>query len=253
MSADSPSHDGSRLQRGAFLTTRWSRVILAGDSAAEDSREALASLCRDYWRPLYYFARRKGHAPEDAQDYTQGFIMGLLEKNGIALADRKRGRFRTFLISSFCHFLANEYRDQAALKRGGGITLLSLDEEPEAGFAELASDGMTPEMEYERSWALALLERVMARLREEYVKADRIPLFETMQPHLSGAAGRPGYARLGEELGMSESAITVAMHRMRRRYGELLREEIAATVATSEEVEDELRYLMSVVSGAPRR
>ncbi len=227
--------------------------MLAGDSAAEDSREALASLCRDYWHPLYYFARRKGHAPEDAQDFTQGFIMGLLEKNGIARADRERGRFRTFLLSAFCHFLANAHRDQAALKRGGGQVIVSLDEEAEAGFAVQAGDGVTPEWEYERSWALALLERVMARLREEYLQAERLALFAALQPHLSGTEGRPGYARLGESLGMSESAITVAMHRMRRRYGELLREEIAATVATPEEVADELRHLMSVVSGGPAR
>ena len=123
---------------------------MAGDSAAEDSREALASLCRDYWRPLYYFARRKGHAPEDAQDFTQGFIMGLLEQNGIARADRERGRFRTFLLSAFCHFLANEHRDRAALKRGGRQVIVSLDEEAEAGFAVLASDGVKPEWEYER-------------------------------------------------------------------------------------------------------
>jgi RNA polymerase sigma factor (sigma-70 family) len=235
------------------MTTRWSRVMLAGDSAAEDSREALASLCRDYWRPLYYFARRKGHATEDAQDFTQGFIMGLLEQNGIARADRKRGRFRTFLLSAFCHFLANEHRDQAALKRGGGQVIVSLDEEAEAGFAAQVSDGATPEAEYERTWALALLDRVMGRLRDEYVQAERLALFEKMQPHLSGAAGRPGYARLGEELGMSEGAITVAMHRMRRRFGELLREEIAATVATPEEIEDELRHLLNVVSGGPVR
>lgn len=239
--------------QGVFLTTRWSRVILAGDSSSESAHEALSDLCRDYWRPLYHFARRKGHAPEDAQDLTQGFIMGLLEKNGIASADRGRGRFRTFLISAFCNFLAKEYRDQSALKRGGGQRIISLDEEPEAGFSKEAIHGMTPELEYERTWAFALLERVMARLREEYVQAGRTRFFELMQPHLSGAAGRPGYARLGEELAMSESAITAAMHRMRRRYGVLLREEIAATVATPEEVEDELRHLMNVVSGAPAR
>ncbi len=227
--------------------------MLAGDSAAEDSREALASLCGDYWRPLYYFARRKGHSPEDAQDFTQGFIAGLLEQNGIARADRERGRFRTFLLSAFGHFLANEHRDRAALKRGGGQVIVSLDEEAKAGFAVQAGDGVTPEAEYERAWALALLERAMVRLREEYLQAERAALFAALQPHLSGAEGRPGYARLGEELGMSEGAITVAMHRMRRRYGELLREEIGATVATPKEVEDELRHLMNVVSGGPVR
>lgn len=236
--------------RDVFMTTRWSRVLLASDATLENADEALASLCRDYWRPLYYFARRKGHPPEDAQDHTQGFIMGLLEQNGVARADRERGRFRTFLLSAFSNFLANEHRGRTTLKRGGKITLLSLDEEPEAAFLQQAVHGMTPETQYERSWAMALLDRVMGRLREEYLKAERLALFETLQPHLSGADGRPGYARLGESLGMNESAITVAMHRMRRRYGELLREEIAATVATPEEVEDELRHLMNVVSGA---
>lgn len=247
------NHSQNPAGPGVFLTTRWSLVLLAGDSEAQDAQEALASLCRDYWRPLYHFARRKGHSMEDAQDCTQGFIAGLLAQNGIARANRERGRFRTFLISAFCHFLANRHREQSALKRGGDRLLVSLDEEAEAGFAVQAIDGLTPELEYERSWALALLERVMGRLREEYVQAERLALFEAMQPHLSGAAGRPGYARLGQELGMSEAAITVVMHRMRRRYGELLREEIAATVNAPEEVEDELRHLMNVVSGAPLR
>jgi RNA polymerase sigma-70 factor (ECF subfamily) len=236
-----------------FHTTRWSRVILAGDPSQPTAHEALASLCQDYWRPLYYFARRMGPSPEDAQDLTQGFIAGLLEQNGIARANRERGRFRSFLIGAFCHFLANYRRGQSALKRGGDQVLVSLDAESEAGFPVQAIDGMTPELEFERTWALALLERVMGRLREEYAQAERLPLFEAMQPHLSGAAGRPGYARLAQELGMSEGAITMAMHRMRRRYGELLREEIAATVTTPEEVEDELRHLMNVVSGAPLR
>ena len=251
MENDLPNN-ATRTAQGAFLTTRWSRVILAGDATVADAHEALSSLCRDYWRPLYHFARRKGHSPEDAQDFTQGFIAGLLAHNGIARADRERGRFRTFLISAFCHYLANQHRDRSAQKRGGENAMLSLDD-ADAGFAQQASDGVTPELEYERSWAMALLERVMGRLRDEYAGAGRLALFEKMQPHLSGAAGRPGYARLGEELGMSEGAVTVAMHRMRRRYGELLREEIAATVATPEEVEDELRHLMNVVSGGPVR
>jgi RNA polymerase sigma-70 factor (ECF subfamily) len=200
---------------------------------------------------LYYFARRKGHRPEDAQDFTQGFIAGLLEKGGIARANPERGRFRTFLLSAFCHYLSNQHREQMAQKRGGLRTILSLDEEPEAGFLGQAVDNMTPELLYERSWALALLEKVMGQLRAEYTKAGRAPLFEAIQPHLAGAAGRPGYAQLGASLGMGESAITVAVHRMRRRYGELLREEIATTVVTPEEVDDELRHLMRMVSVSP--
>lgn len=208
-------------------------------------------MCRDYWGPLYHFARRKGHQPEDAQDLTQGFILTLLEKNSIALADRERGKFRTFLLSAFCHYLANERRDRAAQKRGGGQALISWDAECEQGYLLQASDPITPERQYERSWALELLERVMSRLREEYETAGRLQLYEAIQPHISGAEGRPGWARLGATLGMSESAVTVAMHRMRRRYGDLLREEIANTVASPREVEDELRHLMHVVSAAP--
>jgi len=224
---------------------------LAGDADHPEAHAALSSLCQDYWRPLYYFARRKGHPPADAQDLTQGFIMGLLEKGGIARADRERGSFRSFLIGAFCNYLANEHRNQLTQKRGRGVPLLSLDEDPEAGFLQQLVDVTTPELLYERAWATALLERVMARLREEYEKANRGAFFEAIQPNLSGAVGRPGYAQLGEQVGMSESALTVAVHRMRRRYGELLREEIAATVATPEAVEEELRYLINIVSASP--
>jgi RNA polymerase sigma-70 factor (ECF subfamily) len=208
-------------------------------------------LCEDYWRPLYYFARRKGHSPADAQDLTQGFIAGLLEDGGMARADRERGKFRTFLIASFCHYLAKQQREQIAQKRGGGVVPISLDESAEAGFFSEAAEAMTPELLYDHGWALALLGRVMAHLRKEYEEAGRGELFRIIQPHLSGGAGRPGYARLGEKLDMSESAITVAVHRMRRRYGVLLREEIAATVATPEAVDEELRYLIQIVSVSP--
>jgi RNA polymerase sigma-70 factor (ECF subfamily) len=236
---------------GAFVTTRWSQVVLAGDSGHPDAHEALSGLCHDYWRPLYYFARRKGHRPEDAQDLTQGFIAGLLEKGGIARANPERGKFRTFLLSAFSHYLSNQHREQMAQKRGGNWTPLSLNDGADEGFLEQAVDTMTPEEVYDRSWAFSLLEKVMGQLRAEYARADRTRLFEAIQPHLSGAAGRPGYASLGASLGMSESAITVAVHRMRRRYGELLREEIAATVTSPKEVDDELRHLIQMVSTSP--
>lgn len=244
-----PPHPDAQTAPSVFVTTRWTRVILAGDVSSEESQEALASLCRDYWRPLYHFARRRGHSPEDAQDLTQGFILGLLEKNRIARADRTRGRFRTFLISAFCDHLANERRNASALKRGGGVLIESLD--VEAAYVENATDGVTPEVEYERTWALALLQRVMGRLRREYEDAKRLNLFEALQPYLGGGTGRPGYATLGLELGMSEGTVTVAMHRMRRRYGELLREEVGETVSDPSEIEAELRHLVSVVSQAP--
>ena len=235
----------------AFATTRWSRVIRAAALSEPDQQEALADLCREYWGPLYHFARRKGHGPEDAQDLTQGFILSLLTSNGIAAADRERGKFRTFLLSAFCHYLANQHREGAAQKRGGGNLPISWDAGCEEAFLLQASDSMTPERQYEKSWALALLDRVMQRLRAEYEMANRLPLYEALQPFMSGAEGRPGYARLGADLGMSESAVTVAMHRMRRRYGELLREEISQTVTSAKELEEELRHLMHVVSVAP--
>ena len=236
------------------MTTRWSRVLLAGDADVADAQEALADLCRDYWKPLYHFARRKGFQPEDAQDLTQGFILHLLAKNSIANADQSRGKFRTFLIGAFCHFISNYRRDQNAQKRGGSRVIVSMDEpEAEAVYAAYAQDWLTPERQYERSWAFSLLERVMQRLREEYVKAKRVPLFEAIQPHLTGGGQRPGYAKIGAELGMSESAVTISVHRMRKRYGQLLREEIAATVATEAEVEEELRYLIEIVSGSTEK
>lgn len=245
-----PERGGNPAGPDVFLTTRWSRVVLAADLENPDAHSALSSLCQDYWRPLYHFARRRGNSPEDAQDFTQGFIMGLLEKGGIARADRARGSFRTFLLGAFCHYLANQERHRTAQKRGGGAEILSIDKDPETDFAIEAVDALTPELLYDRSWALALLERVMTRLQEEYAKAGRQVLFETLQPHLSGAAGRPGYAQLGTAMGMSESAITVAIHRMRRRYGMLLREEVSSTVDSPEAVEEELRHLIRMVSPA---
>lgn len=229
------------------MTTRWSRVFAAGGRDGERSIEALAELCRDYWKPLYFFARRKGRTPEDAQDLTQGFIANLLENQTFARADKSLGRFRTYLIGSFCNYMAGEHRYVTAAKRGGGKALVPLDDPGvEASYA--SQDVMTPELLFERSWALALLDRGLQRLRGEYVNAGRLPLFEALQPLISGGVRGPGYAKLGEELGMSESAVTVSMHRMRKRYGQLLREEIAETVETEAEVEAELRHLITVVS-----
>ncbi len=189
-------------------------------------------------------------SPEDSQDATQGFILSLLEANGIAAADRERGRFRTFLLSSFSNFLANLHRESKAQKRGGMAVFISMDApEVEAAFTAGSQGAVTPEFEFERSWALAMLERVISLLEGEYADGEKRGLFAAMQPHLSGAEGQPGYAEIGASLGMTEGAVRVAMHRMRKRYGQLLREEIAGTAATPEDAEDELRYLISVISG----
>lgn len=221
--------------------------MLAGEGGGKDAEEALADLCHDYWRPLYQYARRRGYSREDAEDLTQGFVAGLLASGSIARADRERGRFRTFLLGAFCNFIANYNRSQSAEKRGGGTVLATEMAEAEAELERAAVDVMSPERLYEQSWAKRLLEKVMLRLRGEFENSGRRAVFDALQPHLSGAAGRPGYASLGESLGLSESAVTVTVHRMRKRYGLLLREEIAATVASPEEVDDELRYLMQVV------
>ena len=223
-------------------------MLLAGDATAPDAHEALASLCRDYWRPLYHFARRRGHSPEDAQDLTQGFILSLLESNALATADRNRGKFRTFLLAAFCNNLSKAHRARTAQRRGGEIAFVDLhDPEAEAAFAAHLRDPVTPEVEFDRNWALATLEGVMLRLRSEYDAAGRRSLFEAIQPHLSGAAGRPGYAQIGTALGLSENAVTVAMHRMRKRYGQLLRETIASTVADGD-ADSELRHLIAILS-----
>jgi RNA polymerase sigma factor (sigma-70 family) len=243
-----PPSESNESAPGVFFTTRWSLVLRAGDVDKQMAEAALADLCGNYWRPLYHFARRKGQSPEDAQDLTQGFIAKLLESGSFTRADRERGRFRTFLISAFVKYMSNQYRDQTAQKRGGQMLLASLDD-PEVEADYTRQDTMTPERLYERSWALALLERVMLRLREEYEKAGRLRLWEVIEPHLAGGSARPGYAKMAAELGMGESALTVSVHRMRKRYGALLREEIAATVADAAEVDDELRHLMVIVSG----
>lgn len=234
-----------------FASTLWSVVLRAGSESEPESAAALERLCRQYWQPLFVFARRRGHTEHDAQDLTQGFLAELLATRSLARADPARGRFRTFLLSAFCHFLAKHHRDQAAQKRGGGQVPASLQDEDAEESVRNLSDGLTPEFHYERSWALALLERVLARLREEYVHAGRQDLFEALQPSLTGPSGGPRYAELGRQVGLSEGTVAVAMHRMRRRYGEFLREEIAATVATAEEADDELRHLLRIVSTSP--
>ena len=236
---------------GVFLTTRWSRVVLAGASGGADAERALAELCRDYWYPLYHYARRSGFGAEDAEDLTQGFIGELLANQAIARADPRRGRFRTFLLGSFGHHIANFRRGQRTQKRGGGLQPVYVDAAAaEAELEQAAPDWMTPERHYEQSWAYALLDKVTSRLREEFEQAGRAALFDALQPTLAGAPGAAAYARTAEALGMTEGAVGVAAHRMRKRYGVLLREEIGATVASEEDVEDELRHLLQVVAGA---
>jgi RNA polymerase sigma-70 factor (ECF subfamily) len=234
---------------GRFASTRWSLVVAAGQRDLPESQEALASLCRLYWYPLYAYARRRLPRPEDAQDLTQEFFAWLLAGNCLQRADRSRGRFRSFLLAAFQHFLAHERERASAQKRGGGRKVLSLDFlSGERRYQCEPGHEATPETLYERGWALTLLEETLARLREEQVVAGKERLFERLKGTLTGADAVRPYAELAAELGMSAEAVKVAAHRLRRRYGELLRAEIAQTVTTPEEIDDELRDLFAAVS-----
>jgi len=234
---------------GAFVTTHWSVILNAGDTASSQADEAMSRLCQTYWYPLYAYVRRQGYAADQAQDLTQEFFARLLARNYLRSVDRQKGKFRWFLLAAMEHFLAKEWRDAHRLKRGGGKTILSLDErDAEDRYRIEPAEPMTAERLYERRWALTLLDQAMQRLRAEFEAADKLPLFEVLQIFLSGE--RPGVtqAQAGGRLNMSEGAMNVAVHRLRRRYAELLREEIGNTVSSPDEVDEELRYLRSVVS-----
>ena len=231
-----------------FTSTRWSLVVAAGQRDSPEAEEALASLCRLYWYPLFAYARRHSAKPEDAQDLTQGFFARLLERDYLRQADPQRGRFRSFLLTAFKHFLAHERERANAQKRGGGRKILPLDfQSGECRFRREPSHPATAETLYERSWALTLLQQALARLREEQTAAGKERLFECLKGTLTGEDAPRPYADLAAELGMSGQAIKVTVHRLRRRYGELLRAEIAQTVTTAEEIDDELRDLFAAV------
>ena len=231
-----------------FTSTRWSLVVAAGQRDSPEAEEALASLCRLYWYPLYAYARRHLPNVEDAQELTQEFFARLLEKDYLRQADRQRGRFRAFLLTAFKHFLARERERANAQKRGGGRKVLPLDfQSGERRYQREPGHETTAEALYERGWALTLLEQALVRLREEQTGAGRERLFECLKATLTGAEAPRPYPELADDLGMSVEAIKVTVHRLRRRYGELLRAEIAQTVPTAEEVEDELRDLFAAV------
>ena len=233
-----------------FTTTHWSVVLAAAQNDETQAHAALEKLCQTYWYPLYGYVRRCGHSLEDAQDLTQEFFARLLEKKFLAGVNESRGRFRSFLLASLKHFLANEWRRARAQKRGGGQIPISIDRmaaETTCHF-ELA-DQITPEKVYERRWALTLLDRVLRRLREEFVRDGREKLFEQLKPTLTEASRTVAYAEIARRLDTTEGAVKVAVHRLRQRYREQLRLEIAETVAGPAEVEDELRNLFAALAG----
>jgi RNA polymerase sigma-70 factor (ECF subfamily) len=224
-------------------------VLNAADAESPRAAEAMSRLCRVYWYPLYAYVRRKGHKPEEAQDLTQEFFARLLAKNYLRSLDRQKGKFRSFLLAAMEHFLAKEWRDAHRLKRGGGRVIVSLDEsDAEDRYQVDAVESMTAERIYERRWTLALLEQALKRLREEFAGAGRLALFEALEVYLTGDRAPCTYAELGLKLDMTEGALKVAVHRMRARYGELVRAEIANTVSREEDIEDELRHLFASLS-----
>jgi len=233
----------------AFATTHWSVVLAAREPDAPQAAVALEKLCRTYWYPIYAYLRRRGYSPEDAQDLTQGFFAQLLKRRSIQGVEREKGKFRSFLLASLKYYVADE-RDRAnAQKRGGGRAVLSLDvKEAERRYGlEPLGEG-SAEKTFERRWALALLDQVLARLGQEFADAGKGELFEGLQAFLVEGPGDKTFAQLAEEAGMTEEAVKKAAQRMRRRYHKLFREEIAQTVATPGEVEEELRHLCTVLS-----
>ncbi|MBE3071896.1 MAG: sigma-70 family RNA polymerase sigma factor [Acidobacteria bacterium] len=232
-----------------FATTRWSVVLAAGEGGTPGSREALARLCEIYWYPLYAFARRWGHTADEAQDLTQEFFARLLEKHYLGDVRPERGRFRSFLLASLRHFLLNERDRVLAQKRGGGHAPISLEFDAAEGRYRLEPrDTSTPETLYERRWALTLLDQVLQQLEREHRDSKRDRLFEALKGLLTGQADTLPYVEIASRLGMTEGAVKVAAHRLRRRFGELLRQEIAETVADPADVEDEIRYLFKVLA-----
>lgn len=233
-----------------FHTTRWS-VVLAAQHAGDGSgaHQAMSELCRDYWYPLYAFVRRRGHAPHDAQDLTQAFFVSLLEAKTTTAADPQRGRFRSYLLGALKHFLANDFHRANAQKRGGGQQVLEWDAlDAESRYTLEPADQSDAEALYDRRWALDLLDRAMRRLRSEFAAKKDEATFDALKGTLSGAEQKR--EDLAQKLGMTEGALKVAVHRLRQRYREVLRAEIAETVDSSADVDDEMRHLVTVLRSA---
>jgi len=240
----SPERSDAPATQARFSTTQWSVVIKAGQGA----EEALVKLCQRYWPPLYAFVRRRGHAVHEAQDLTQTFFVHLLENRIFETVAPSKGRFRSFLLVSLKHFLDNEWHKAHTIKRGGRQVFISWDDLKPADRDLLGpSDQMTPERVFNRRWALTLLERVMNRLRTECVAARKGELFERLKTYLTGD-GPKSYQELAAELEMTEGAVKVTIHRLRRRFGELVREQIAQTVEKPDEINDEIRELFAALN-----
>ena len=247
---NSPSDGVEPLAKGSglFTTTHWSVVLAAGRADSPAAAQALEQLCRIYWYPLYVFVRRQGHEAHDAEDLTQEFIARFLAKEYFGRANPALGRFRNYLLACLKHFLSEQWRQAGRLKRGGGKTLVSWDRlTAEERYQAEPADPVTPEKVYERRWALTLLEQVLARLGGEQSAAGKGEVFAQLKDYLWGEGSGAGYTEVAVRLGMTEGALKVTVHRLRQRYRELLRAEVAQTVATVDEVDEELSYLVAAI------
>jgi len=244
-----PSGAGPERGGAHFASTHWSLVLAAGQSDSPQAIEALETLCRTYWYPVYSYVRRKGRDVHEAQDLTQEFFCRVIERHFLRAADRKRGKFRSFLLASLEHFLAKEWNRAHRKKRGGGLTIVSLEDGTgESRYHIQASETLAPEKLFEREWALAVVEEGMTKLRAEYTGSGRGEIFELLKPLLSSDCGGQPYPELAARLHLTEGALRVAVHRLRQRYGECLREVIAQTVSRADEVEEEIAHLLSALS-----
>jgi RNA polymerase sigma factor (sigma-70 family) len=246
---DASDTETPRAPAGCFLTTHWSVVLTAGSSDTTHAQAALEKLCRAYWFPLYAYVRRRGYSVEDAQDLTQAFFARVLEHHWLARADQAKGRFRTFLLTAMERFLANEWDKVRALKRGGGHRNIPIQlDTAETRYGVEPVDTRTPEQAFEYRWALTLLDEVVNQLEAEMRDQDQADLFATLKSCLVGDGASQPYAELAAKLGMEEAGIKVVVHRLRQRYRELLRAEIANTVASPAEVDAEMHHLFNVLS-----
>jgi len=242
-------YNGGPSSEGSFDTTRWSLISAAGDHLSPKAKESLETLCRAYWHPLYAYARRKGLGAADAEDATQEFFRQMLTNNSFATVDRGRGSFRSFLLASMNHLLLNEWDKARTLKRGGGHQIISLDSaEAEGRLIEGEAPGDSAEKIFDRQWAHTILRRAMAQMREEFVAAGKQSHFEAMKGFLSDVAGTGDYTAVADELGITAGAVAVAVHRLRLRYRELVRAEVAQTVANPAELRVEMRHLFASLS-----
>jgi RNA polymerase sigma-70 factor (ECF subfamily) len=240
---------GDAKEISAFSTTHWSIVLGAGQDNPAGAAVALERLCRIYWFPVYAFVRGRGSSHHDAEDLTQAFFTYLLEKEALKKLDPQKGKFRSFMLAALTNFLNNEWDKRQTLKRGGKIQIISLDEtRAEELYSHEPVELLTPEKLFERRWAFAVVERVFARLKQEYAKTDKLKLFETLEHGLTREITQDVCAGSAASLAMNEGAVKVALHRLRRRYGELLREEIGQTVTIPEELNDEIRHLCAAIA-----